>query len=111
MQKAATAVVVLDEVVDSGDEVLDASEAAASDRLLGNEAEPAFDLVEPGRVGGGVVNVEAGSLCKPDARPGMLRWYPAGDSSRKLRAFKTAGGLSPLQMPPTVSRTLNRDDF
>jgi hypothetical protein len=40
-------VVAVDEVVDSGDKVFDASEASAADGLLGDEAEPSLDLVEP----------------------------------------------------------------
>jgi hypothetical protein len=65
-------VVVLDEVVDSGDEIFDAAEAAAADGLLGNETELALNLIEPGRVGGGVVHVKAGPLCEPEAHLGML---------------------------------------
>ena len=40
-------VVVLREAVDFRDEVLDAFEASAADGLLGNESEPALDLIEP----------------------------------------------------------------
>jgi hypothetical protein len=39
---------VLNEVVDSGDDVCDASEASAADGLLGDQAKPTLDLVEPG---------------------------------------------------------------
>jgi hypothetical protein len=56
------AVVVLNEVVDSGDQVLDASETASANRLLGDEPKPPFDLIEPGRVGWRVVDLEAGPL-------------------------------------------------
>jgi hypothetical protein len=38
---------MLDEVVDFGDEVFDAPEAATADCLLGDETEPSLDLVEP----------------------------------------------------------------
>ena len=41
-------VVVLDEEVDSGDQLFDAFERAAADSLLGDEAKPSLDLVEPG---------------------------------------------------------------
>jgi hypothetical protein len=43
---------VLDEVVDFGDQVFDAPETTSANRLLGDETEPTFDLIEPGRVGG-----------------------------------------------------------
>jgi len=71
-KRATAAVVVLNELVDSGDGVFDAAEAAAADRLLGNETEPALYLIEPGRVGGSVVHVKAGPLCEPEAHLGML---------------------------------------
>jgi len=63
---------VLDEVVYFGDEVFDASKAASADCLLGNKSEPAFDLVEPGRIGWRVMDVEAGPLCEPESYLGML---------------------------------------
>jgi hypothetical protein len=50
----------------------DAAEASATDRLLSDQAEPAFDLVQPGRTGGRVVDVEAGPLRQPEAHLGML---------------------------------------
>ncbi len=40
-------VVVLDEVVNSGDQILDAAKTAATDRLLGVETEPSLDLIDP----------------------------------------------------------------
>ena len=40
-------VLVLGEAVDFCDEVLDAFEASSADGLLGDESEPAFDLIEP----------------------------------------------------------------
>ena len=40
-------VVVFGEAVDLGDEFLDAFEGSASNGLLGDEPEPAFDLIEP----------------------------------------------------------------
>ena len=63
---------MLDEVVDSGDEVFDASEASAADGLLGDETEARFDLVEPGRVGWGVVHAETRPLRQPQPHLGML---------------------------------------
>ena len=65
---------MLDEVVDSGDEMFDASETSAADGLLGDMTEPTFDLVEPGRIGGCVVHVEARPLREPQPHLGMLMW-------------------------------------
>ena len=59
-------------MVDSGDEVFDAPETASANRLLGDESEPAFDLIEPGRVGGSVVDLEAWPLCQPESHFCML---------------------------------------
>jgi len=69
---AAFLVVVVDEVVDFGNKVFDVPEAAATDRLWGDETEPSLNLVEPGRVGGCVVNLEAGPFGEPEAHLGML---------------------------------------
>ena len=59
-------------MVDSGDQVFDAPETTSANRLLGDEPEPTFDLIEPGRVGGSVVDLEARSLCQPESYLGML---------------------------------------
>jgi len=45
---AAAAVILVDEVLDAGDEVAEAAEVSAANRLLCNQLEPAFDLIEPG---------------------------------------------------------------
>ena len=75
-------IVVLDEVLDAGDEIAHAAEAAATDRLLSNQPEPAFHLIEPGRVGRGVVDVEAGPLRQPESYFGMLvRGIVVGDKT------------------------------
>ena len=63
---------MLNEVVDSGDEMFDASETSAADGLLSDKTEPTFDLVEPGRIGWGVVHVEARALREPQPHLGML---------------------------------------
>ena len=63
---------VLDEVINIRDQVFDAPETSSANGLLGDEAEPAFDLTEPGRVGGSVVELEAWPLCQPEAYLGML---------------------------------------
>jgi len=53
------AVVVLDELVDSGNEFFDAPERSAPDGLLGDEAEPSLDLIEPRGVSGREVEMKA----------------------------------------------------
>ena len=47
-------------------------ERAAADRTLGDEGEEAFDLVEPGGVGGREVNVPARTAGEPGSDLGML---------------------------------------
>jgi hypothetical protein len=59
-------------VLDLGDQLLDAGEAPPPDRPLGDEPEPSLHLVEPGGVGGGVVNVEARPLGQPGTNLGVL---------------------------------------
>ena len=60
------------ELVDAGDEILDAAEAAAADGPLGNQSEPSFHLIEPGRISGRVMNVESGSRGEPDTHLGVF---------------------------------------
>lgn len=45
-------VVLRDEVVDALHELFDAGERAATDCFVGDQREEAFDLIEPGAVGG-----------------------------------------------------------
>jgi hypothetical protein len=66
--------VVLDEVIDSGDEVFYAWEAASANFLLRNESEPSLDLVEPGRVDGGCSGFESGGLCASQTRTLACLW-------------------------------------
>ena len=65
-------VIVFREAVDLCDEVLDALEGAAADGLLGDQSEPSFDLIEPGRISGRVVDVESGPRSQPEADLGVL---------------------------------------
>ena len=51
---------------------LDALVDAAADHLVGEEAEPAFDLVDPGGAGRGEVHVEAGMAGQPRLDRGGL---------------------------------------
>jgi hypothetical protein len=72
-----------DEVVDFFDEIGGGIERAATDGALSDEGEEAFDLVEPGGIGGREVNVPARAACgEKSARiltsfkrsPSALRW-------------------------------------
>ena len=47
----------MDESFDFGNKFFDASEGTPTDGLLGDDVEPDFYLVEPGRVGGREVQV------------------------------------------------------
>ena len=47
-------------------------ERATADGALGDEGEEAFDLVEPGGVGGREVNVPTRTACEPSSDLGML---------------------------------------
>jgi len=63
---------VLHEGVDLGHQFLDAAEGAAADGALGEQSEPPFHLVQPGGIGGRVVQVETGMLRQPGTNLGML---------------------------------------
>src|SRR5277367_5115546 len=69
---AAVAVVVPNELVNARNEFANAAEAAATDSLLSDESKPAFDLVDPGRIGGCVVDMQARPLPEPGAHFGVL---------------------------------------
>ena len=56
---------MLGEAVNFCDEILDAFEGASADSLLGDETEPTFDLIEPGRIRWRVVEVESGPRGQP----------------------------------------------
>ena len=79
---------MLDEVVDSGDQMFHAPETPPADGLLGDEPEPAFHLIEPGRVGGSVVDLEAGPLCQPESYLGMLVGGVIVDDEMNIETFR-----------------------
>ena len=66
------AIVVLDEGIDFLDQLLDAAEGSTANRTLGDETEPAFDLIEPRRVRGRVVHVVMRTPGQPRPDPGMF---------------------------------------
>ena len=65
-------VVVLGEAQNLLLELGDGREGAAADSLLRDEVEPDLDLVEPGSVGGGEVEMVAGPVGQPAFDAGML---------------------------------------
>ena len=65
-------VVVGDIGIDLLDQVAHAAQRAAPDCVLGDECEPAFDLIEPTRIGGRVVNLEAPMAREPSPHFGMF---------------------------------------
>jgi len=65
--------VVMREVdVDGSDQLGDAGKAAFSDDVISELAKEALHQVEPGRAGGGEVDVNAGMFCQPGADGGVL---------------------------------------
>ena len=63
---------MLDEALDVADDSLGAGEGTSANGLLGNVAEAAFDLVEPGRIGWGELQVVARTPSEPSADFGMF---------------------------------------
>ena len=67
-----SAVVLANELLDPGDKGFHAPESPASNSLLGDDVEPDFHLIQPGGVGGCVVNLETGMGSQPSFNFGML---------------------------------------
>ena len=71
-KRALVSVVVGDVVIDFVHQFTHAAERTAPDRLLGDEREPALDLIEPAGVGGSVVEVVARMADQPGFDLGVL---------------------------------------
>src|SRR5271165_6558325 len=65
-------VVVVDEGGDLTLEIGHRLKRAAADRLVGDQSEPAFDLVEPRAIGRREVQMKAGPTCQPRTHPRVL---------------------------------------
>ena len=63
---------MLDEGVDLVDQFLDASKRTTADGPLGDQGKPAFHLIQPRRVGRGVMNLVSRPLRQPGAHFGMF---------------------------------------
>jgi hypothetical protein len=68
----AAVVPAVDEATDRGDEVFDASEAAAADGLASDDAEEDLDHVEPGSRGGLKFRVIPSVVFQPGAHRGVF---------------------------------------
>jgi len=71
-ERTFVSIVVSHVLVDAVHQFAHAAERPAPDRLLGNEREPALDLVEPTRISGSVVHVITGAVGEPGFYPRML---------------------------------------
>ena len=94
------------EWLDFGDQPFYTGVAASADRLLGDDPKPALPLIEPGGVGG-LVHVEAASLCQPGPDLGvLLRAVHGLDLSLLVDAehHRLVGGF---RYRPTMSRTVS----
>lgn len=65
-------VIALDITVNVADQVGDGRKRTTPDRLLGNEPEPAFHLIEPGCIGGGEVQMGMRMFGEPGPHLGMF---------------------------------------
>jgi hypothetical protein len=66
------AVVGLDEPINAGAKLLDGSEAGALEGGATEDAEPNFYLIEPARVGGGEMEMDAGVAAEPKVMLGLV---------------------------------------
>src|SRR3954452_6376253 len=62
-----------DKVVNGLSELARRSEAGTTERLAGENAEPTFHLVQPGRVGGSEVKLDVGVALEPAVLFGLVR--------------------------------------
>ena len=81
-----------DEAIDFFDEVGGGIKRAATDGALSNEGEEAFDLVEPGSVGGREVNVPARTACEPSSDLGVSYRRRDGRRAELARWLRYDGG-------------------
>lgn len=95
------AVVLGNEVIDLSDELFDAAEGAAANRLVGNQSKEALNLIQPGAVGRDEMNVPARPLGQPrfdlrmlvgavvidDQMNIELRWYRGFDTAQEGEEF------------------------
>lgn len=63
---------MIDELFDTPAQISDRGERATADRTLCDQAEPAFDLIEPGAIGRRVVQMEARMARQPRPHFRML---------------------------------------
>ena len=71
-ERSGVLVVVLDELFDFADQISDASECSPANRFLGDEVKPDLDLIKPGCVRWGIVNVVSWASRQPTLNSRML---------------------------------------
>ena len=71
-ERRGLGVVLIHEQLDAVDKLLNVSERPALDGALTDDAEPTFDLIEPGRVSRREVNMESRPLSEPGADLGVF---------------------------------------
>ena len=74
-------------MIDLADQFFHATERAAADRLLGDEAEEALDLIQPGAVGGNEVDVPPGAPREPGFHARMLMGAVVVDDQMDVQLF------------------------
>jgi hypothetical protein len=72
VERGSGLVVRRHELLDLGDQLFDAGEAAAPDGPLRDDPKPPLQLVQPGGIGGCVVHVETRPLGQPGPDLGVL---------------------------------------
>ena len=78
-------------VINLGDQLLDAAEGPATDRLLRDSTEPEFDLIEPGCVRRRVVDMIAGADPEPRSDLGMFVGGIVVDDEMDIEVLRDTG--------------------
>jgi len=84
-------VVVLDKLADLALEVCDRVKGGAADRLIGDQRKPTLDLIEPGAVGRGEVQMKARPPCQPGTHFGVLVRAVVVADQVNIEVFRNVG--------------------
>src|SRR5271166_2753711 len=93
-------VVMIEIFADSGFEFRDTREHAATDAITSDQAEEAFDLVEPGRRGGREMHVETGMLGQPSLDRRVFMGRVVIRDQMQVEAFGCAAVDEPQELKP-----------
>ena len=91
------AVILLDERIDLVNQFIDAPERATTNRLLGDKAKPALNLIQPGRIRWCVVNVKTAALRQPGTNLGMFVRGVIVDNEVDVEIFRDTGVQAPQE--------------